>query len=264
MGRYLRLIATFLSTSIKQEVAYRANFWVNLMYSLLNLGTGVLGIVVLFGQVDSVKGWTLPSTLAILGVYLTLSALNQLFISPSLDRLAGMDGEIWTGQFDYVVLRPLNTQFLASFRYWRPFALVDLLLGAGVLVASVSLLHETMSAGRIALFLLALCIGLVTLYAVLLVFSALVFWSPGFLFGWVFSGIYQMARYPVNLYPEWLRFVLTWIVPVGVMTTLPAQILTSGAAPDWLLGGAALSAGLFAAASLLFHTGLRRYASASS
>ena len=35
-----------------------------------------------------------------------------------------------------------------------------------------------------------------------------------------------MGRYPVGLYPGWLRLVMTWIVPVGVMTTVPAQALT--------------------------------------
>ena len=46
------------------------------------------------------------------------------------------------------------------------------------------------------------------------------------LFTWVFDGIFQMARYPVGMYPGWLRLVLTWIVPVGVITTVPAQALT--------------------------------------
>lgn len=264
MSFHARLIRLFLATSVKQELAYRANFWVSLLYSLLNLGTGVMGIVVLFGQVESVRGWTLPATLAILGVYLTLSALNQLFISPSLDRLAGMDGEIWTGKFDYLVLRPVNTQFLASFRYWHPFALVDLLMGLGVLGGAVALLQQSMSAGRLALFVLAMGIGLLTLYSILLFFSALVFWSPGFLFGWVFGALYQVARYPVGMYPEWLRFTLTWVVPLGVMTTLPAQVLTGGVQPALLAGGAALSVALFVGASALFRGGLRRYASASS
>ena len=43
--------------------------------------------------------------------------------------------------------------------------------------------------------------ALTLLYAILLTFTALVFWSPGFLFTWLFNGIFQMARYPVGLYP---------------------------------------------------------------
>ena len=48
-----------------------------------------------------------------------------------------MDGEIWSGAFDFTVLRPVNTQFFTSFRKWRLFALFDLVLGVGVLVTAV-------------------------------------------------------------------------------------------------------------------------------
>jgi len=56
------------------------------------------------------------------------------------------------------------------------------------------------------------------------------------LFTWVFDGIFQMVRYPVGLYPGWLRLVLTWVVPVGVMTTVPAQALTGDLLSGVLIG----------------------------
>ena len=98
----------------------------------------MLGIVVLFGQVEPSTAGTSPSTLALLGVYLTVSALRELFIGPSLEALAGMDGEVWTGRLRLHRAAPVDTQFLASLRNWRWFALIDLLLGLGVLVAAVS------------------------------------------------------------------------------------------------------------------------------
>ena len=122
---YLRLIGQFARASAQDELAHRANFWISLLHSLLNLGTGVLGIVVLFEQVETIHGWDLPSALALLAVYLIVGALRGLFIGPSLEALAGMDGEVWTGKLDFTLLRPVNVQFLASFRRWRPFALVD-------------------------------------------------------------------------------------------------------------------------------------------
>jgi len=262
--RYLRLVYRFAQVSVQNEMAYRVNFWISLLYSALNLGTGVLGIVVLFGQIESIRGWSLPSALALLGVYLLLGALRRLFIGPSLESLAGMDGEIWSGKFDFTLLKPVDVQFLASVRYWRPLALIDLVLALGVLGVSMARLHAVLTLPRLAAFVAALFAGVMILYAILLAFSALVLWSPGFLFTWLFDAFFQMARYPVGLYPGWLRLVLTWIVPVGVMTTLPAQALTGDLSIGALVGGLALAAALFAGASLLFRLGLRRYASASS
>ena len=62
----------------------------------------------------------------------------------------------------------------------------------------------------------------------------------------------------------WLRLILTWVVPVGLMTTVPAQALTGELSLGMLIGGGALAIALFAASSALFRFGLRRYASASS
>ena len=250
--------------STQNELAYRANFWISLLHSLLNLGTGVVGVAVLFGQIETVRGWDYASALALLGVYLIVGAPRGLFIGPSLEALSGLGGEIHSGQFDFTLLRPVDVQFLASFRYWRPLALIDLLLGLGVLGTAVIQLEGALTLARLATFLIALGAGVTILYAILLAFTGLVFWSPGFLFTWVFNGVFQMARYPVGLYPGWLRLVLTWVVPVGVMTTVPAQALTGDLPAGMLLGSVALATVLLIGASALFRFGLRRYASASS
>ena len=261
---YLRLVRCFAEASTQNEMAYRANLWISLLHSALNLGTGVLGLAVLFGQVETVRGWSFAGTLALLGAFLTIHAVHGLFIGPSLDALAGMDGEVWSGRFDFTLLRPVDVQFLASLRHWHPLALVDLALGLGVLAAATVQLGGALSPMRLLTFFVALGAGVMILYALLLAFTGLVFWSPGFLFTWVFDSLFQMARYPVNLYPGWLRLVLTRVVPVGVMTTVPAQALTGELAPGMLIGSLMLALVLLVGASALFRFALRRYASASS
>ena len=261
---YLRLVRRFMVVAFENVLAYRVNFWISLLHSALNLGTGVLGVVVLFGQVEMVRGWDLASTLALLGVYLTLGALRRLFIGPSLESLAGMDGQIWTGQFDFTLLRPVDVQFLSSVRYWRPLALIDLLLGLGVLGTAVVQLRLALELANVAMFLVTLVAGVTILYAILLAFSALVLWSPGFLFTWLFDALFRLARYPVGLYPGWVRLVLTWIIPVGIMTTVPAQALAGSLSAGMLVGSVCAAVVAFVFASALFRIGLRRYASASS
>ena len=263
-GYHARLVRVFLSVSIQTAAAYRVNFATHLAHALLNFAAGLLGLTVVFYQAQTLNGWTYEASLAVLGVYLTVSALRSLFISPSLDALAGMDGEVWQGTLDFTLLRPVDTQFLASVRHWQPFALLDLLLGVGVLGAAATQLGSALSLAGWLSFLLALAAGTLTLYALLLAFTGLVFWSPGFLFTWVFDGLFQMARYPVGFYPGALRLLLTWVLPLGLITTIPAQALRAELAPGGLAASLAGAILLTYGASMLFRAGLRRYASASS
>ena len=262
--RYIKLILQFLSASSQQEMAYSFNFFIHLVYSLLNLGVGIAGLGILYNQVEYIQGWDYESTLALLGIYLVVSAIRSLFIGPSLEALSGMDGEILSGKFDFTILRPINLQFLASFRYWQPFALFDLLLGIGVIVYSIALPGSSVTFTHLITFGLALSAGLIVMYSIILAFSALVFWSPGFMFTWVFDGLFQLAHYPVGLYPGWARQLLTWVIPVGVITTLPAQALTGKAALPDLLAAIGLAFGLYLGAGLLFKFNVKRYSSASS
>ena len=80
----------------------------------------------------------------------------------------------------------------------------------------------------------------------------------------VFQSMYEAGRWPVSIYPGWLRFGLTFIVPIAFAVTVPAEALT-GRLSWWSLGLAGLVAVvLFAGARLLWKAGLRRYAGASS
>lgn len=264
MKRHLHVLGSLISASAQQELAYRANFAIGLLHSLLNVATGWLGLAVVFGQVETLRGWDFAAALAVLGVYLVVAALRDLVISPSLDALAGLEGEIWRGGFDFVLLRPINTQFLVSLRRWRLFALVDLALALAVLAAAVARRPTPLTWPEGAAFALALAVSVATVYAVFLAFTSLMFFSPGFLFTWVFNGVFQMARYPVGIYPGVFRLLLTWLIPLGIMTTVPAQALAGGLTVQVLFGALLYAAVAFAGASALFRAALRRYASASS
>jgi ABC-2 type transport system permease protein len=261
---YLRLIGAFARASAQDEMAYRANLGIGIVRALVDMGTGVVALVVLFANVPALRGWDLSGTLALLGVFTVVASLRRLCIGPSLESLAGINGEIWSGRFDYTLLRPVSTQFLASFRSWRPMAAFDLLLGLAVLAAAVARLGHALTLVNALAFVAALAVGMTILYSLLLGLTALVLWSPGFLFTWVFDALFQMARYPVGIYPGWLRLLLTWAVPVGFMVTVPAQALTGRLSIGMLGGGLALAAAFFAGSSALFRFALRRYASASS
>jgi ABC-2 type transport system permease protein len=175
-----------------------------------------------------------------------------------------MDGEIWDGRFDFTLLKPVHTQVLVSVRSWRPWACVDLGLSLVVLSIALVQLGAQLSLPNLAAFLVALTISVTIVYSISLLLTSGVFWYQGVPMIWIFDSLIQMGRYPVGIYPGWLKLVLTWIVPIGFITSVPAQTLTGQVSPVVLLGGGTLAAGLLVVASIFFRASLQRYSSASS
>jgi ABC-type uncharacterized transport system permease subunit len=51
----------------------------------------------------------------------------------------------------------------------------------------------------------------------------------------IFRSMYEAGRWPISLYPPWLRFTLSFIVPVAFVTTVPVEALTGRLSPKHLL-----------------------------
>jgi ABC-2 type transport system permease protein len=80
----------------------------------------------------------------------------------------------------------------------------------------------------------------------------------------IFQSVYQAGRWPVSLYPGWLRFALTFVIPVAFATTVPAEALTGRLDASTLLWALGLAILLAALARLIWKLGLRRYSGASA
>ena len=80
----VRVIAVYLRVGLLNELAYRANFFVQLAQSLLGLGTALAGLGVVFAHTDTLGGWRPAELLALLGVYFLVGgAINVVIVTVS-------------------------------------------------------------------------------------------------------------------------------------------------------------------------------------
>jgi ABC-2 type transport system permease protein len=117
-------------------------------------------------------------------------------------------------------------------------------------------------AAEFAVMLLA---GGVIIYSFWLILATLSFWFvrvENILE--IFRSMYEAGRWPVSLYPGWLRFGLTFIVPVAFATTVPAEALTGRLTLETLLGAVVLAALLFTVSRVVWRVGLRHYSGTSA
>ena len=114
-------------------------------------------------------------------------------------------------------------------------------------------------------FLLALILGAVTIYCFWLILTIGAFWVTrvDFIIE-LFDGMYQAGRWPVTVYPGWLRVGFTFLVPLAFAITVPASALTGRFSAGLLAGAAAFTATLVAGTRWAWRRGLRRYSGASA
>ena len=82
--RYLQLIWVFLRLGVLNELQYRANFFVQVFQSTLQLGTALAGLAVVFAHADTLGGWRLAELLGQVGVYILVGGAINLVIQPSM------------------------------------------------------------------------------------------------------------------------------------------------------------------------------------
>jgi ABC-2 type transport system permease protein len=107
--------------------------------------------------------------------------------------------------------------------------------------------------------------GAVILYCFWLMVSASAFWiiRVGEI-AELFEGIYSARRWPIGIYPKWLRLGLTFIIPVAFAVTIPAEALINRLTPQTLLGTFGLTILLLVLAGLIWTLGVRNYSGASA
>jgi ABC-2 type transport system permease protein len=259
---YLRLLYVFFRIGILGELAYRVNFLVQLFQSLLGLGTALAGLAIIFSHTQDLGGWRPDELVALVGVYLLVGGAINLVIQPSMERLIESVRE---GTLDFTLTKPEDAQLLVSVQAVQIWKLTDVVLGFGVLIVALIRLGAAVGAWQAAAFGVALLAGGVIVYSFWLILATCSFWFvrvENILV--IFQSMYEAGRWPVSLYPSWLRFALTFVVPVAFATTVPAQALTGRLTGQTLLGAVALAAVLLVGSRLFWRFGIRYYSGASA
>jgi ABC-2 type transport system permease protein len=257
-----RLAWTYFRIGMMNELQYRVNFFIQLLQSAIALTTGLIGLSLVFGQVNNLAGWSRSELLAVMGVHLLMGGIIRSAIQPNMERL--MD-DVLNGTLDFALTKPADAQALVSIREFRFWQLTDVLVGLIVIGVAVAQLQTRMEVLQVLAFIVALIMGAVMLYCVWLIVTSIAFWviRVSEIVN-LFEGLYAAGRWPVGVYPDWLRTGLTFLVPVAFAVTVPAEAMTNRLTPETMLFAFGLTVMFVFLARLVWLVGLRSYSGASA
>lgn len=223
MRRYLRLLAIQLKAAALLSLQYRLDFFFQLAMSLFWTATALVPLWVLFSMRTGVAGWSAHEALIVAGFFIALKGVLQGAIQPSLSNVVE---HIRKGTLDFLLLKPVDAQFLLSTSKLELAHGIDVLAGLGLVGWALSASGHHPSFGAIALAVLIMSCAIVILYAIWILVVSLAFRVVKIdNLSYLIVSTFDAARWPSSVFRGVLAFVFTFVVPLSLMTTYPALAL---------------------------------------
>ncbi len=258
--RYVRLLRRFWGTSLAAELEYRGNFILAALSALGAAAGSLFGISLLYQGGYQPGGWRFEEALLVLAAFLMLDGFVFVLLTPNLSRIVE---QVQKGTLDFVLLKPVDSQFWLSFRSFSPWGLTDFTVGLALWFYAGARLGLGLADYLLGFGLLA--VAFLILYSLWFVIGSSSIWFVKVANATeVLRALLEAGRFPVQAFPSAYRFVFTFVVPVAFLTTVPAEAALGR------LSGAGLGQALLLAGGLLLFTrffwrlALRSYTSASS
>jgi ABC-2 type transport system permease protein len=218
---------------------------------------------VLYSHTDSIAGWSRWEVVLLVG---TSHLIQQLFTAIFLTNVTDLSELIRTGRLDFLLLLPVNTRFLISFRKVDLGAFVNAATAVGVIVYALKELGYVPGVLQTAVFLALCVVGTLIHYSLIFLLATVSFWTvraQGII--WGYYNLFNIARLPESAFKGAYKAFFTYGLPILLVSNVPAQWLSnksSSVSSLVLLVG--MGVFCFLASEWAWRFSLRRYTSASS
>jgi ABC-2 type transport system permease protein len=245
----------------------------SIAWMMMNLGFYVLVFQYtpsLGADVDGGEAWTKYQFFVFLATTMFVNSTVQMFFMPNAEEFSEM---IRTGNLDFALLKPIDTQFLISLQRVDWSSIADFVIALLLLAYAVPRLDGFAPAwSAYLLYPVYIALGVLIMYSVMVTLAATSVWlgrNQSLYDFWFY--ITNFSRYPLEIYRGpvgiWLRWLFLFLVPVLVVVNVPARLLAKPLLPGYAylaIYGVLATALCLAGSRWVFQRALESYRSASS
>jgi ABC-2 type transport system permease protein len=223
LGRAARVYWLLQTCHFRAQLEYEADFWVGVVGAALRHGASFALLWMVYQRVPHVAGWAMWETAFVYGHMTLVAGLTELFYNgqwmlPWLVR---------RGEFDRVLLRPISplVQVVAQSSSIHGFG--GVILGVVAMERSVRELGLRWTAAEYSLLGVTLASGVLVLGSLYLAANCVVFFMgrDSQSLAAVMQSILQFGGYPLDMFGQWIRWLITWVVPAAFVSYFPSLIL---------------------------------------
>jgi ABC-2 type transport system permease protein len=261
--RYLGIYGALLKNSVTREMMFKTNFVLWLVVEFLWFGLQLSFISVLYLHTETIGTWTKWQVVLLTGASFFIQQIFQAFFLVNLVNLSEL---VRSGKLDFLLLVPANTRFIVSFRQLDLGAFINAASAAAVMIYAASKLQLTPTWVQLGGFL-GLCLaGIAIHYSLMFLLASISFWTvraQGIV--WGYYNLFNIARMPDEAFRGVFRAVFTFVLPMLLVSNVPARVLTDKISePEPVLLLLLIALVCFALSEAGWRASIKRYTSASS
>ena len=263
VNKYLKIWLAFLRNTLSRDMEYKMNFIFEIFIDAIYYGSLFFFFKIIFQFTDSLGVFDQNAVIIFL---ITMYIADSLYVFLLGGNVFHVNENVKSGDLDFILLKPINSQFFISCRYVNTHALISLLILSILLIKLTYTYH-----GNIILiinyifFIPSLLFGMIIFYSFEFMIASLSFWFRNFSYaGWLAGELIKYSRRPDSIYKKWFRKTLFTIFPMAMICSVPSRILIFGI--DFKLFVLQLFISIFFlwVTTLIWRKGLLQYESASS
>lgn len=261
--RYLKLYKIFMVQYLKRLMEYRVDFLTGASSFFINQITSIVFISIIFSQIPSLDGYLYDEIIFIYGFSLIPKGLDHLF-TDNLWSVAWFI--VRKGDFDKYLTRPISPLFHIIMEKIQFDALGEFVMGVILMVYASIKLSVSYTFINIVLIIVAVIFGALIFTAIKIACSAIAFWikQSGSILQ-IFYMTSDFARYPVTIYNQVIKNIITYIIPFAFTAYYPASYILRDGNPIYCIGGTvAMSIILLIISGFIWKKGISAYESAGS
>ncbi len=260
--RYLRLWVSFLKASWMADMEYRLNLVVRIFGEVVWYATQLSVFEVLYTHTDQINGWSIHGMRVFMASLFLVDNFYMILFHENLEYMWSL---VRKGDLDLYLTKPVNAQFMVSFRKVSATYLINLVMVLGYLYWAVSRLEHSVSLLQVCVYMFLLLCGLGIYYSLRFLFACLlIILQDASNIQFLWYQLFRLAQRPDPIYPPVLRWLVLTAFPVGFLASVPARALVEGVNSGLLVAAMMLSLGLLFFSHWSWERALRKYSSASS
>src|SRR5690606_18925199 len=214
MLHHLRVIPLLVQMHLRAQMEYRGAFWLDRFAQILSYGSIFAAIGILLTRFETLGGWTWPE-LALLFSFQLLG--YSLGAALSFTQLRDLEELVRLGTFDTLLVKPFSPWAYLVFSGLNIGYVGHIILSVAVMGWAISAVPFDWSIGAV-LYLLGSLVSATMLTAAIITMigaSALMWTRSNHLFS-IFFGVWELTRYPLNIFPGGLQLLLITAVPLAL------------------------------------------------